>query len=113
MDTTKPFAALCPWCQSSEGLKLSSDGVGAILVCCSLCGCKGPPVPIESSFAEADLNALHRWSSQHLKAPFDPALIEDVRAAVRLHSIISSPLAEHASVAVPYTVLHKIIDGAC
>ncbi|WP_076072132.1 Lar family restriction alleviation protein [Sphingomonas montana] len=102
----------CPWCTSSDGLKLSTDGFGATMVHCSLCGCKGPPVPIDGDFDQTDRVALRRWSSRDLVAPLDPGLIGAVQAAVGLHMVLGSQLDEHSGVVVPYSVLQQIINSS-
>lgn len=107
-----PPIAQCPWCRSADGLKLSGDGLGAVVVCCSLCGCKGPPARIEGDFDQTDRHALQRWSSRDVKPPLDADLVQQVRTAVQLHRMMGSGIDEHAFVSVPYAVLERIIAGA-
>lgn len=62
-------AAACPWCGSGTPLALAGDGMGNVTLCCTVCGCKGPPMPISGDFAEADEAAIVRWSARKRHQP--------------------------------------------
>ncbi len=85
----KQAAAGCPWCGDGTELILRGDGFGGMSLWCSKCACKGPTVPIEEAFENADGAAIHQWSKRAARQPDLPQeVIDRVSRSVALASVL-------------------------
>jgi hypothetical protein len=107
------IVAACPWCGSGTPLSVVGDGMGNQSLCCTACGCKGPPTPIGGDFVVADEGAISRWSHRSAKpCQVDPAVSKRIRHAVAFQALLGERLSPDTNVSLRLADLDHILKAA-
>lgn len=110
---TPRAAAACPWCGSGTALAPRGDGLGNMVLTCTTCGCKGPPMPITGEFEAADRAAVARWSIRPAaQARLGPDAIERIRRSFAVQSLLYGADRPETSVPVQMGDLAQLLQAA-
>jgi hypothetical protein len=81
--------------------------LGGVALCCLRCGCKGPEVPIQGEFSEADAGAIARWSD---RSPIAVEAIARITSAVNLAALMNNGRLDRSTeVSVTFDDLLRLI----
>ncbi len=110
---TPRSAAACPWCGAGTALMPTGDGIGNMVLTCTACGCKGPPMPITGDFADADLAAVTRWSIRPAMPPrIGAEAVDRIRRCCAVQALLHGPDEIDASVPVRMGDLRQLLQAA-
>ena len=111
--SSRRMVSACPWCGSGTPLTFVGDGMGSIALTCTACGCKGPPMPIEGDFKDADERALSRWSHRARAARrTEPDTLQRIERAIAVQRILHEELHPEACVPIRLSDLQKLMHAA-